>query len=491
MSTLKLHIENLKNFTNFDLEISLEKGLYAITGTNGSGKSTVIALLSKPFQPSILGKIFHREKKKDSKIIYEYGDSQDECAVQGGNWVSNRTGPAMHLRGFFEGSIIHGSRFSDANYTALTNATNVQEEDLVIADKFVRENLSSILHGSDGKYYKLKRLRTKKIAFDKFKFRGVPYFIDFGDKLFSQFSMSTGECLLISLLHFLNNTVIRNRDKKSTKLILIDEVELALHPSALKRLVDLLREISEKYNLVVYFSTHSIELVRHISPDNIYYLQRGIFTDIEVVNPCYPAYATRSLYDHDGYDFLILVEDILAKYIVKRIIDDKKLYESKLIHVMPCAGWENTIKLHDDIVNSNLVGHGTVIMTILDGDIADEFDSKYKSKGLFTNIFIQFFPIYSIEKFIHKKIVKKPDPKFIKQIGDRFFRVKSLSVILEEYNMNFPNDNSGKKLFSLLKRRAIEQKMKENEFLTLLCEFIYEYEGFDKLAEKLKKTING
>jgi len=397
----------------------------------------------------------------------------------------------MHLRGFFEGSIIHGSRFSDANYTALTNATNVQEEDLVIADKFVRENLSSILHGSDGKYYKLKRLRTKKIAFDKFKFRGVPYFIDFGDKLFSQFSMSTGECLLISLLHFLNNTVIRNRDKKSTKLILIDEVELALHPSALKRLVDLLREISEKYNLVVYFSTHSIELVRHISPDNIYYLQRGIFTDIEVVNPCYPAYATRSLYDHDGYDFLILVEDILAKYIVKRIIDDKKLYESKLIHVMPCAGWENTIKLHDDIVNSNLVGHGTVIMTILDGDIADEFDSKYKSKGLFTNINIQFFPIYSIEKFIHKKIVKKPDPKFIKQIGDRFFRVKSLSVILEEYNMNFPNDNSGKKLFSLLKRRAIEQKMKENEFLTLLCEFIYEYEGFDKLAEKLKKTING
>ena len=491
MDTLKLHVENLKNFKNFALEIPLDRGLYAITGTNGSGKSTIMALLSKPFQPSVLGRLFQREKNKTSKVTYDCDGNVNECFVEGGNWKSTNKGKRIDIRGFFEGSIIHGSRFSDANYTAMTNATNVTKDDLDNADDFVINNLSTIINGCTGQYKSLMRLKTKKIAYDKFKFRGMPYFIEFNDRLYSQYSMSTGECLVISLLHFLNSTVIRSRDKKSTKLILIDEVELALHPSALKRLIDLLGEIAVNYNLVVYFSTHSIELVRHISPDNIFYLQQGVFTDIEVVNPCYPSYATRSLYDHDGYDFLLLVEDVLAKYIVKRIIDENNLYESKLIHVMPCAGWENTIKLHDDIVVSNLVGHGTAVLTILDGDIRSEYMQRYQRKGIFCDINVQFLPIHSVEKYLLNKLSKKPDPKFAKKFGDRFFRIKSLKDVLADYNTNYTNDNSGKKLYRLLKKVAMQQKVKESEFVSSLCEFIYDYEDFEELSEKLSSLING
>ena len=58
------------------------------------------------------------------------------------------------------------------------------------------------------------------------------------------------------------------------RLILIDEIELALHPSAIMRLVDFLQKLATEYNLAIYFSSHSIELLRKIKPSNIFHLQK-------------------------------------------------------------------------------------------------------------------------------------------------------------------------------------------------------------------------
>ena len=64
-----------------------------------------------------------------------------------------------------------------------------------------------------------------------------------------------------------------------------------------------------------------IELIRSISPENIYYLQRYADGKIECINPCYPVYATRNLESSNyGHDCIIMVEDDLAKTIVERIL---------------------------------------------------------------------------------------------------------------------------------------------------------------------------
>lgn len=39
---LNMIIRSIKCISNFELNYPLEKGLYAITGENGSGKSTII-----------------------------------------------------------------------------------------------------------------------------------------------------------------------------------------------------------------------------------------------------------------------------------------------------------------------------------------------------------------------------------------------------------------------------------------------------------------
>lgn len=110
-------------------------------------------------------------------------------------------------------------------------------------------------------------------------------------------TMSTGENLLISILNSVN---IRNNDRDTISkpcLLFLDEIELALHPSSLIELVSFLHRISEEYNYAIYFSTHSIELISRIDPANIYYIERHSDNTLEVLNPCWPAYATKFLYD--------------------------------------------------------------------------------------------------------------------------------------------------------------------------------------------------
>ena len=38
---LKIHIHKLKSIDDLSIELPVDKGLYAITGQNGSGKSTI------------------------------------------------------------------------------------------------------------------------------------------------------------------------------------------------------------------------------------------------------------------------------------------------------------------------------------------------------------------------------------------------------------------------------------------------------------------
>lgn len=112
-------------------------------------------------------------------------------------------------------------------------------------------------------YLYLKRCCTKK-RFDK---RSVLFKTDEG-VLVSQARMSTGENLLISILHSLKILYDKRALHHDARpyIVFLDEIELALHSSALRRLVLFLKDISESLGLTIFFSTHSIELLREIRP---------------------------------------------------------------------------------------------------------------------------------------------------------------------------------------------------------------------------------
>lgn len=488
MSLLKVEIENIKNIKNFTLEIPIEQGLHVVAGTNGIGKSTIMALLAVPFRPSILWTIFSNSRD-DSRVKYEYDGMTDVWYKDQSKWqLESKKRSEIRLDGFIEGSVIHGTRFTDANEKVLHLSGVVEDEHLVDADDFINENFNYILHGKNF-YPKIKKIRNKHLA-EELGFETVPYFMEYEDGKLSQFWLSSGENLLLSLLHFLNNKIFQQKRKgsKYISFILIDEVELALHPVAITRLIKLLGKLTKEYNLAIYFSSHSTELLRAIKPDNIYYLQTLPNKKIEVINPCHPAYATRFLYNQDGYDVLILPEDDLAKFVIDKIIMNERLYEGKLYHILPCGDWRNTIRLHFEIIESNLTSHSTKVISILDGDIIEDFELEKKKNQELSKLNISFLPIPSLEKYLHTHLVSDVDAIFFREINDRFFRKKSLDEVVSEHQ-KFGKDKKGKRLWNLMVSSLADDGMSEKEFLREICSVIYQRMDVEALSKRIKALV--
>lgn len=251
--------------------------------------------------------------------------------------------------------------------------------------------------------------------------------------------MSSGECLLISLLHFIYNSIIRKSLPSDSPIIMIiDEIELALHPVAITKLLDLLKELVREYdNLTVFITSHSPEVIRKIAPNNIYKIERvdSDSNNFEIVNPCYPSYAIRDVYEHDGFDYLLLVEDELAKRFVKQSIIDLSLNTSRLISVVPVGGWQNVLSLQYELVTNNVLGVGKKVISVLDGDIQSKCQSekKYRASAKL------FLPIPSIEKYLKDKLIDNLDSTIKKKINDTFFSVSSLDSVISEYRIKEKN----------------------------------------------------
>ena len=175
---------------------------------------------------------------------------------------------------------------------------------------------------------------------------------------------------------------------------------------------------------------------------------------------------------------------MLAKYILENIIDENALYKSKLINILPSGGWENVLKMQDDICKSNLAGVGTKVLSVLDGDVKPDFEQLYKQKGLYTNLTINFLPIHSLEKYLHEKIIVNKDADFFKEIGDRFFKVKSLKEV-----DSLIKKNDDKAFYNYLIKNLKEQGIEENVFVQKVCEMIYRKEDMSKLLTFLQKTF--
>ncbi|OZY85888.1 hypothetical protein CBP51_02295 [Cellvibrio mixtus] len=483
MAELKVTIKNLKNIKNFSLSIPIEQGLHVIAGSNGIGKSTIMGLLAEPFRPSVLWTIFSHANN-DSHIEYNYEGKTDIWLRINNKWeLEGKNSKSIRIDGFIEGSIIHGTRFTDSNVLELSQ--NVLAEHLVDADDFINENFNYVLHGK--KFYPtIKKIKNTRVASD-LGFSSVPYFMEYEDRMLSQFWLSSGENLLLSLLHFLNNKIFQQKRKgsKYISLILIDEVELALHPVAISRLTTLLNRLSKEYNLSVYFSSHSTELLRSIDPKNIFYLQSLPNKNIEVINPCYPAYATRFLYNQDGYDILILPEDDLAKFVIDKVINNQRLYEGKLIHILPCGDWRNTVRLHKEILESNLTSHSTKVISVLDGDVENDFNAEKNKDIALKKINVAFLPIPSLEKYLHEHLVDNVDALFFRELNDRFYRKTSLDEVIAGYQES-GIERKGKKLWQRMVSSIGDEGMPENEFLREICSSIYGRLDVESLAKRIR-----
>ncbi|MGZ0025196.1 ATP-dependent nuclease [Stenotrophomonas maltophilia] len=484
MKELSITIENVKNIKYAKLELPLEKSLNLIVGSNGSGKSTILLALSQSIKRS-LESLGDEDYDQSSRVQISLDNETD-------NWLGSAKWQVpkknVSVNGMYEGSLFYGTRFNDSRTVdSHLRDGNIKDEEIVDADDYIKEKLSFILSGSKDKYPNLKRIKNKNIS-AKLGFASTPYFNSVNGKLISQYRMSSGECLLISLLHFVYNAIVRRSltpDKPI--LVLIDEIEVALHPIAVSRFIDLMEElVHTSANLTVILTSHSPEVIRKIKPKNIYKIENNLGI-VDVVNPGFPSYVIRDVYRHDGFDFLLLVEDILAKTLVEKVIENRGLSASKLIHVVPAGGWKNVLTLQQDLLRGNVLGVGRQVFSILDGDVENEASKNHPDLRKL------FLPIKSIEKLLYSAIYEGKDPILKRTVNDKYFQLESLDSLIAEHNTHYSGkkvEQPDKKFYFRLRKNLEQRGIEELMFVQKLSDDLMQSVSFDKFGDNIEKIVN-
>lgn len=481
MNNLIMTIHNIKDIHHGIIEVPIENGVYAFVGNNGTGKSTIMSCLAQLLSRHNLGELRPEDYSEDSYVEFMYNNHIDKWYCVDGFWKTDTFPNSLMFNGTYEGSLFYGMRFRDSkNVDELMESGKIVATDIVDADKYIEEALGKILHNDSKYYYGLKRIRNKFIS-ERLNLKNTPYFRSTVTSLISQYRMSSGECLLISLLHFIYNSIIR-RSLPADKpiLMLIDEIELALHPVAVSNLLELLQGLTETYNnLTIIITSHSPEVIRKIKPSNLFKLERvnSEENNFNVVNPCYPSYAIRDVYTHDGFDFLLLVEDQLAKIIVSNSIRELGIQNSRLINVTPVGGWENVLKLQNELYTNNVLGVGKQVFCVLDGDVKNILPKQYRSAKKL------FLPVNSVEKYLKKILIDEPTPTIKKSINDSLFTIKTLDSLISDYKHTehemaialgdrYKEDNDGKRLYTVLLKDLKSRNITEESFINALYSII-------------------
>lgn len=317
---MKVQIENLKHIKSLSFEIPT-KGVWLLTGLNGSGKTSLLAALYRIKNSTAYQKYFRTSSLNnydtfiDSKISYTIGQEIVTYKYSGERW---RATPAKHSN-LFDSVPYPTVKFIEVNAKRVEPSLH----DIQAVPRSVRSVSSVIIDFmktvlNDNKWANLKFINyTRGIGNRAYM---IPYTKSGVTHYYSEKNFSLGELCILRLACALENI-------QSNSLILIDEIEIALHPKAQINLLRQLKNIASQKNLTVIFSTHSSTLIKSSERNKILYLEQlGSTKKYSTIKNIYPAKILGEMaYDEElDLDYLFLVEDEQAKILLTQMIEKYK-----------------------------------------------------------------------------------------------------------------------------------------------------------------------
>lgn len=315
--------KNLKGLK--DAQFVFERQLTAIMGVNGSGKTTVIHALACAYQPPEGGKgenhrfsdffvpntdalwqgsefyIVNEKIERDKTTILpsrKYGKAFDRWSPRYGD----RPKRNIYYIGI-DSCLPEIEKSNTQNriiYSSRRKEDRLSQKVIRDAAAILNKNYQSLLENT----------------FQNKHFNGVE--LDSGLK-YSSLSMGTGEQRTIKILEKILNA-------EPYSLILIDEIDLLLHVSSLKRLIRRLDEIARDKHLQIVFTTHALEMIDLTQYVGIQYISNISLSEGEETLEKTVVYNTINsdlVYSLTGScerPLKLYVEDELAKAIVKKVL---------------------------------------------------------------------------------------------------------------------------------------------------------------------------
>ncbi len=392
----KIVIDNVRNIVHLEF-IMPEPGVSIITGKNGSGKTSLFTCINRIYDRNAFRKGFPASNVAGLDIFsgsvtyYNDIDNVEYTKRRNGEWRPNKKNDV--LRSFNYPLVI--------NIT--TNSQRIFLQDEIIprgqrrSDPWMNDSLNTIF--STRKFSNMVRITTGNLRGNRGnaaenRRRNTAYAIPLRDgNFYTERNFSFGEIVLINLLYDIQNA-------PNGSLILIDEVELALHPSAQVNLVSCLRELANQKDLTIIISTHSASIIRSESHVILLEQQNG---HVEVLYKCPPAKSIGAIGMREDTmpDKIILVEDSMAKCMFRALLSKFNALEQTNqyldIRILAIGDYKNVLNFYLEAKNYIFYRY-TQLAIYLDKDVETD---------------VIPYPQYGNNEFIQSYAQNRPKIKFL------------------------------------------------------------------------------
>lgn len=385
----KIKIENVRSIKELTFDLP-KSGVHVITASNGSGKTTLMTCILRLKNSRAFNENFKQHKSinvdsyQNSKITYisKLNTSVTYTyRIKSDSWRPlTKTVSALEEFGYSE--IIYiptlGKRVYTQNQTIKGGQVRAASDDLrdamsnVLENKKFKELRKINLGETRGRIGRERREVTAFIllkGFQKISNRRIRTY-------YSESSFSLGEIFTLNLLFELK-TIPKN------SLLVIDELEVALHPKVQINLLNYINNKAREKNLTVIVSTHSSSLIK--CAPNLIYLDSDSNGKVNVHYKCYPAFALKEVSVEEDMqpDFVFFVEDDSAASLLREMISyffminpDK---HKPLRKILPIGGYKEVLRFTQNAIDY-LIHRKIGQFAFLDEDVLHE-KNRLEQKG--------------------------------------------------------------------------------------------------------------
>lgn len=454
-------INNIRNIKSLDFIIP-NPGVYIITGKNGTGKTTLFTCLNRIGNRNAFREGFLSSEKFDEvKGTITYQIDEESVAYdkrKNGRWRPN------HIC-----DILKNMRYPQVVNITTKNDRIFTQEEIVPrkskkSDTWINEQLNRILETD--RFTNMVQITTGQLYCGRGKSvenrrRNIAYAIPIGNnQYYTERNFSFGEIVLLNMLYDIKNVT-------NGSLILIDELELALHPSAQIRLISCLRELAKEKGLTLLISTHSSSIIRN--ERKVILLEDDGCGNIDIIDNCPPAKAIGAIGMREDTmpDVIVLVEDSMARALFDALkqkyfqIDSQNSYLD--IRVLEIGGFTNVINFYTE-ANNYVFYKNVYLAAFMDKDVETDIipysqygNQTYIQKYQENSYYLNFLP-YTPEVFL-AKILFKEKIRLLNKLKDYYsnqqidYTVNS-NLNFTTYESDFPEFNSQDEYNAFIKKRG-------------------------------------